>query len=331
MGSARRAAAASERDRSAARAADARRVTRGMLGRLRLFEQVDFESIERLVNDCPIRELVSGQVLVAAGERVHALYLVIAGRLRFKPLSGEHVVIEAGQSFGELALLEQKPAPGSVVADTMTQVVALDEAHLWSLARTSHAFAGNMLAVVCERLRGTTPLTKTATQRYRKNAAIDVLTGLYNRRWLEEILPRQVARSSINKRPMAILLIDIDHFQRFNEEFGYAAGDQALHAVGQALVHNVRPTDLVARYTGQEFIVILPDADIDGAQIVAERIRRAVSEAVVQMADDSILPPLTVSLGVACLHANGTSADLLAEAQDALKRAQAGAPDTASP
>lgn len=330
MGSERRAAVVAERDRTPGRG-DPRRVTRGMLGRLRLFEQVDFESVERLMADCPVRELVSGQVLINVGERVHALYLVLAGRLRFKPASGENVLIEAGQCFGELALLEQKPASGSVVADTITQVVALDEAHLWSLARTSHAFAGNMLSVVAERLRGA-PLAspKSLAQRYRKNAAIDVLTGLYNRRWLDEMLPRQINRSSMNQRPLTILLIDLDHFQHFNEEFGFAAGDQALHAIGQTLVNHVRPTDLVARYGGQEFVVILPDADTQGAHVVAERIRVAVSEAVVQLADDSILPPLTVSLGIASLRPGAGAQDLLGDAREALKRAQESGYNTAS-
>ncbi len=322
MGSERRAVATAERSRAAV---EPRRVTRGMLGRLRLFEQVDIESIERLVADCPVRELVTGQVLVAAGDRTHAIYFVLAGRLRFKPTSGEDRVIEAGESFGELGLLEQKPAPGSVIADTITQVVALDEAHLWALVRTSHAFAGNVLGLVCERLRGTPLVSSKAGQpRYRKNAAIDVLTGLYNRRWLEEVLPRQVMRSSMNQKPLTILLIDVDHFQRFNEEFGYPAGDQALHAVGQTLVHNVRPTDLVARYAGQEFVVILPDADADGARIVADRIRRAQAEAVVQMADDSILPPLSVSLGIGLLRPGASAADLLMDAREALKRARGG-------
>lgn len=312
----RRAVAVAERERPAGR-----RVTRGMLGRMRLFEQVDMESIERLMADCPVRELVTGQVLVAVGERVHALYLVLAGRLRFKPSAGDSVMIGVGESFGEIPLLEQKPAPGTVVADTITQVVALDEAHLWSLVRTSHAFAGNVLGAVCERLRGTPPASaKAGAQRYRKNAAIDVLTGLYNRRWLEDILPRQVSRSATNQKPLSVLMLDLDHFQRFNEEFGYAAGDEALHALGRTLVSNIRPTDMVARYSGQEFAVVLPDTDAVGARIVGDRICRAVSEAVVQMADDSILPALSVSIGIAPLRPGAGAKELLAEAQAALKR-----------
>ena len=300
-----------------------RRVNRGMLGRLKLFEQADIESIEGLMADCAVRELVAGQVLLSEGDRAHAMYLVLSGRLRIKTPGGDDVMVETGGHFGELALLEQKSLTGTVTADTLTQVVALDEAREWALVRASHAFAGNMLGAVGARLRGAPVTVPRGGSGYRRNAALDVLTGLYNRRGLEDMLRRQIMRSSMNQQPLAVLLIDIDHFRRFNEEFGYAAGDQALHAIGQTLVTNVRPTDMVARYAGQQFAVVLPESDVSGARIVAERIRHAVSEAVVMMADDSILPPLTVSIGMAALAQFATADELLAQARAALEAAHA--------
>ena len=309
-------------------AVSARRVNRGMLGRLKLFEQADIESIEGLMADCAVRELVAGQVLLSAGDRAHAMYLVLSGRLRVAMPGGGDAIIEAGGNFGELALLEQKPVPGTVTADTLSQVVALDETRVWALVRASHAFAGNLLGAVGARLRGAPVAAPRAGAGYRRNAALDVLTGLYNRKGLEDMLRRQIMRSSMNQQSLAVLLIDIDHFRRFNEEFGYAAGDQALHAIGQTLVNNVRPTDLVARYAGQQFAVVLPEADLYGARIVAERIRHAVSEAVVMMADDSILPPLTVSIGMAALAQFATADELLAQARAALDEAHADGHDT---
>lgn len=306
----------------------ARRVNRSMLGRLKLFEQADVESIEGLMADCPVRELVAKQVVLSAGDRAHAMYLILTGRLRITAPGADDTVIEAGGSFGELALLEQKPIAGTVTADTLTQVVVLDETRVWALVRASHAFAGNLLGAVGARLRGapvTAPRTGTG---YRRNATLDVLTGLYNRRGLEDMLRRQIMRSSMNQQSLAVLLIDVDHFHRFNEEFGYAAGDQALHAIGQTLVNNVRPTDLVARYAGQQFAVVLPESDLNGARIVAERIQHAVSESVVMMADESILPPLTVSIGMAALAQFATADELLTQARAALTAAHASGHDT---
>lgn len=305
-----------------------RRVNRGMLGRLKLFEQADIESIEGLMADCAVRELVAGQVLLSKGDRAHAMYLVLTGRLRIKTPGGDDVMVETGGHFGELGLLEQKPLGGTVTADTLTQVVALDEARVWALVRASHAFAGNLLGAVGARLRGAPVMASRTGPGYRRNAALDVLTGLYNRRGLEDMLRRQIMRSSMNQQSLAVLLVDIDHFRRFNEEFGYAAGDQALHAIGQTLANNVRPTDMVARYAGQQFAVVLPESDESGARIVAERIRHAVSEAVVMMADESILPPLTVSIGLAALTQFATADELLAQARIALAAAHADGHDT---
>lgn len=302
----------------------ARRVTRGMLGRLKLFDQADIESIEGLLADCPIRELVEGQVLIDTGDRAHAMYLVLSGRLRLRLADGDAILIDTGKTFGELPLLEQKPVRGTVLADTVTQLLALDEARLWALVRASHAFAANFLAAIGGQLRGApVHAGARAVLGYRRNAALDVLTGLHNRRGFDELLRRQIMRSSMNQQPLAVLLIDIDHFQRFNQEFGYAAGDQALHAIGQTLVTNVRPTDLVARHAGQQFAVMLPDADVAGAQMVAARAQAAVAEAVVKLADDSILPPLTVSIGIGVLQQFATADELLAQARIALEAAHA--------
>lgn len=119
-----------------------------------------------------------------------------------------------------------------------------------------------------------------------------------------------------------MIMPDVDRFKRFNIEFGHLAGDQALYAVSQVLVNNARPTDLVARYGREEFVVVLPDTDLHGARLVAERIREAVSEAVIMMSDDSILPSVTVSLGISETGNEATAAGLLADANAALNRAK---------
>ncbi len=90
---------------------------------------------------------------------------------------------------------------------------------------------------------------------------------------------------------LSLIMIDIDGFRQFNDRFGHLAGDYALHAVAQTLRDSVRPTDMLARFGGEEFMVILPDTDIEKAVLVAERIRRNVAEATIIMSDESLLPP----------------------------------------
>jgi diguanylate cyclase (GGDEF)-like protein len=150
----------------------------------------------------------------------------------------------------------------------------------------------------------------------RDAAQRDPLTGVYNRRFLEEFLGREVPRARRMGRPLAVLLLDLDGFKEFNDSFGHPAGDSALSEVARAIVSAVRASDVVARYGGDEFVVILPDTPGEAARHVARDLTR--------------VGPLgiTLSVGVACLGEQLTSAaDLLVAADDALlqaKRAKSG-------
>jgi diguanylate cyclase (GGDEF)-like protein len=153
-------------------------------------------------------------------------------------------------------------------------------------------------------------------------AATDSLTGLANRRQLDQVLRREWSRTQRNQRPMAVLMVDVDHFKAFNERHGHQGGDQALRAVAAAIARSIRrPADLAARYGGEEFLVVLPETERRGAQNLAERIRSSI-EALPPYADDK--QPVTVSIGVGCFTP-GTQQDLaalLGSADDALYRAK---------
>ncbi|KJK08070.1 MULTISPECIES: diguanylate cyclase [Pseudomonas] len=149
-------------------------------------------------------------------------------------------------------------------------------------------------------------------------AATDSLTGLANRRQLDQVLRREWSRAQRNHRALAVLMVDVDHFKAFNERHGHQGGDEALRAVATAIARSIRrPADLAARYGGEEFLVVLPETERHGAQVLAERIRRSV-EALPAFADDT--KPVTVSIGIGC-YKPGTQQDLatlLGSADDAL-------------
>ncbi|MDT8450430.1 MAG: GGDEF domain-containing protein, partial [Wenzhouxiangellaceae bacterium] len=108
---------------------------------------------------------------------------------------------------------------------------------------------------------------------------IDGLTGVANRRYLEEQLARSWAEASRRKAPLSLLMIDLDHFKEFNDSAGHLAGDECLKQVARTLEECVeRSTDLVARFGGEEFVVLLPDTDSDGAESVGERIRERIDD-----------------------------------------------------
>jgi two-component system, cell cycle response regulator len=148
-------------------------------------------------------------------------------------------------------------------------------------------------------------------------AVTDPLTGVANRRSFDETLEREVARSNRSGSPLALALLDIDHFKAVNDGLGHQVGDEVLRQVGAALRDAARQESVVARYGGEEFVVLLPDTFPEGAVLAAERLRRAVAERV-----DAV--PVTLSAGVAVVPVNAVTArDLVAAADVALYRAKA--------
>ncbi|MFP5579573.1 MAG: diguanylate cyclase [Acidimicrobiia bacterium] len=150
-------------------------------------------------------------------------------------------------------------------------------------------------------------------------ATSDALTGLANRRLFDETLERQVARARRTGEPLALAVVDIDHFKSVNDQHGHQVGDEVLRQLGAALRHAARAQDLVARYGGEEFVVIATDATVDDAEVLGERLRSA--------ARTVTAVPVTISVGVAGLPADGDGAAMVAHADAALYRAKAAGRD----
>lgn len=150
----------------------------------------------------------------------------------------------------------------------------------------------------------------------RNQSIKDPLTGLYNRRYLEEILQRETRRAVRAGYSVGALMLDLDHFKKFNDTYGHDAGDTVLRETASLLIKSVRAEDVVCRFGGEEFIVILPMADLKTSQARAERIRSRLRELAVVHQGQS-LGTITVSVGVAALPEHGTSPKELLEAADA--------------
>ncbi|HOY66902.1 MAG TPA: sensor domain-containing diguanylate cyclase [Candidatus Ozemobacteraceae bacterium] len=160
-------------------------------------------------------------------------------------------------------------------------------------------------------------------KRTEKLAFTDPLTGLYNHRYFQETLLPEFIRSRRYDKPLSLMIIDIDHFKKFNDTWGHLTGDKVLIHVGQVFERSVRSKiDTVARYGGEEFAILLPETPLKGAHLFAERVRAAVEASPVK-ADGKTLP-VTISIGVACtLVTNCTkTSDLIAAADSALYAAK---------
>jgi diguanylate cyclase (GGDEF)-like protein len=209
-----------------------------------------------------------------------------------------------------LLLLENRLSRGAFTADRLGAVtlvagqlaVSLDNAMVYS----------SLERLVAER----TEALAAANERLELLAVTDPLTGLANRRRLADLLDAEWSRALRSKNSLAVAMIDIDHFKRYNDGYGHAAGDQCLRQVAQTMSGNVRDTDHLARYGGEEFTILLPETDLVHAAAVANRVRAAVAT----LALPHTTTPakiVTVSIGVAAaVPSPDDTADRLIHAAD---------------
>ena len=152
-------------------------------------------------------------------------------------------------------------------------------------------------------------------------AITDSLTDVRTRRYFLERFEEELKRSKARHAELAFLMIDVDHFKQFNDRYGHLVGDQILRSIGSLVRENVREIDIVGRYGGEEFCVVLPDTDLDGAQFAAERIRAAVESKLITAYDVSLRA--TVSVGISSFpHDGALSAELIDKADWAMYRAK---------
>lgn len=146
----------------------------------------------------------------------------------------------------------------------------------------------------------------------------DPLTGLYNRRYLERELANEFKRAKRYRRPLSVLMLDVDHFKKVNDEYGHRVGDKVLAALADILKANVREADVVARYGGEEIVVIATETPAKGAADLAERLRKAVARSALVTLEDVEKSSIhaTVSIGVADADSRMGDADSLIRAAD---------------
>lgn len=174
-------------------------------------------------------------------------------------------------------------------------------------------------------------LTASALQRVRliditRRAAItDSLTGAYNRRFFDEMLKKQIALAKRRNEPLGLILADLDHFKNINDTYGHIAGDQALQQIASIMKNSIRSSDILSRYGGEEFVIIMPSIDISNAIKKAEGLRRHIESFQFQIGSAGQPPQITISIGVSSFPDHGTEYETLIAAADlALYKAKKG-------
>jgi diguanylate cyclase (GGDEF)-like protein len=286
-----------------------------------LLRDVDELALFSLIDECWVEVRPAAERLIEAGSPCDLLYIVLSGRVSVQladDTAEQHTCLRAGDCAGALSWIAGLDALASVVCTTQARLLVVPKDALWRATERSHALAVNLLGVLsrCMRTGNYTIDPKTRSeQRLRAEASLDTLTRVYNRRWLDRALPRLLMRHERGDRPVCAVTADIDRFKVFNDIHGLAAGDTMLREIANALRGSLRRNDLLARYSGEQFVIILPDTRIDTAQRTAERMRAIVEALSVASAGPAQGLHATVSIGISA-RARGESAQCLLRRSD---------------
>ncbi len=300
-----------------------------------------------------------GDILVREGEPGNIMYLISSGTVAVLKGELDHPTLlefrQRGSIIGEMALLENAPRSATVVALQPLTLLSMSREKFFELLVRYPMATQAIMSMLCARLRKSDERRSQDTLQQRRlldqvealsneklrleelqaiddkasaiiavlreQAIRDPLTGLYNRRYLEETLAREISRARRESLTMAVIMMDIDFFKRVNDTYGHKGGDLLLIALGQMLQKWVRTEDIVCRYGGEEFAVVMPGMDLSKACDRAEQIRVAFQSLCVEYEGRSIRA--TLSLGVAVYPAHQFDGDeILVRADRALYRAK---------
>ena len=304
-----------------------------LLGRLQLFRNVEIDSLSECISRCTFREMKKGELLLSPEEENTNVYLMISGRMEVyldldeaTPLT----LVEPGECVGEMSIIEGKNPSAYVITSESSQIMEIPQEVFWQMIHNSHQVTRNMLHIMSLRVRFSNVVIADSlgTQKEcMRHATIDALTGLHNRRWMDSMFEQEFIHAKRESLSLSLMMLDIDHFKKYNDDYGHISGDRVLSSVADALRGGLRPNDMIARFGGEEFAIMLPETDLQTAIDLANVLRKRVKKAIVKNDSGEALPQVTVSIGVSAIgeidrENEDTLIELIAASDEALYRAK---------
>jgi len=295
---------------------------------LELFKSEKPDALTWILPFCKIQTIKPETVILEPKTKNDTIFFILTGQAEVQlEWQGQKAIsyLKPGQCIGEMSIIEGAPPSAKVVATQVTSLLTLPGELLWQIIDRSHAVSKNLIHMLSSRIRhdNNVILESLELQRiHEQKSKNDVLTNLYNRRWLDEMLPRIFERYQTQKTMFSIIMLDIDHFKHYNDNYGHLSGDEALRNIATTITENIRPNDMAARYGGEEFLVLLPDTNSEEASIIAERLRNAVKTKKIISENKKELPSITASFGIATIQNNISLIDLICNADTALYKAK---------
>jgi len=304
------------------------KISRNHVKQIDLFRNIEFKKLPAELETAQTNEASPGDIILSPERENRSIHFLLSGQLGVHLESPESKMlrtIEPGDCVGELSLIEDINPSAYVLVREPSHLLKLSNETLWEMIYADGRIAKNLLSIISKRLLLNTQLLlqeKTESRKLAQFAMVDGLTGVYNRRWFDKAMNRHLNRYQRSRETFTLCMVDVDHFKRYNDDYGHQAGDVALATLARVLSESIRPTDFVARYGGEEFAVILPETGVEDAQIVAERLCNAVRQASISIPDGTSLPSITISMGIAQTCSEYTAANLIEAADKQLYQAK---------
>jgi diguanylate cyclase (GGDEF)-like protein len=288
-------------------------------------EEGELEALDHLFHLVAIEP---GAPLFTQNDPGDALFIVEKGRVASSVAGKDGNQIEvaefgSGDFFGEMAIFDRSPRSATCTAKEPSELLCLSEDDFLAFEETYPGAAikvmRRMLRTTAERLENSGVFLSEMVQwgdSARKRAVTDEMTGLFNRRFIDEALSEQLAHAQTAGTPLSLVMADLDHFTSINNDYGHEIGDEVIKSVVPVLRRHFRESDLLARYGGDEFIFLLPETAPEEAHRICEAVCREVAALDVLADLDGTLTQVTTSQGIASYPYHGRTVKAIREAAD---------------
>lgn len=281
------------------------------LKKIDILSNLSETDLNYLIRFAQIQNISVGKTLFDQGDPGEELHIILAGEIGISirisgGLEKEISSYTTGSYFGEMSIFENAPRSAKAYAKRDSVLLSLSAGSLLNLmgnhAQTAVLLMHKMLNISTGRLNNTSKFVAEIVRwgdSARERAILDQATGLYNRRYYDEVLTETFAAAEKSKSNLSVVMLDLDHFRQINEIHGHDVGDDVIKHVVEVFKWNVRESDILVRYGGDEFAFLLPSTNKQKAREILEAIRQDAENLNIPVKDKDITLQITISVGIA--------------------------------